>query len=60
MKKIIIFEHFDKSATKLAEKLEYAHRNQYYNWPDVLTDRMFQDVLRRMKAARLKISADWK
>jgi hypothetical protein len=60
MKKQIIFEYFKNDAQDLADKLEFAHRNTYYNWPDILTDRILADVLRRMKAARLKIPADWK
>lgn len=48
------------NAPEIARKLEYAHRNVVYGWPDILTDRVYSDVKRRMKAKRIPIPRDWK
>lgn len=59
MKKTTVLQKFDNSAQVLADRLGYAHRNIYYNWPDVLTDRILADVVMRMKAKRIKIPPGW-
>ena len=48
------------NAPEIARKLEYAHRNVVYGWPDVLTPRQSADVIRRMKANRIAVPKDWK
>ena len=58
MKKQIVINHFG-SAPIIKERLEYAHRNVVYGWPDILTDRILADIIRRMKANRIKIPTDW-
>ena len=58
MKKQIVIDYFG-SAPIIKDRLEYAHRNVVYGWPDVLTERILADIIRRMKAARIKVPAEW-
>lgn len=59
MKKQTVIDYLG-SAPEIARKLEYAHRNVVYGWPDILTDRIYADVIRRMKAKRIPIPKSWK
>jgi hypothetical protein len=59
MKKENVLMLFD-NAQDLADTLKFAHRNTYYNWPNILTDRIVEDVKRRMQSAGLKIPKHWK
>lgn len=58
MKKSTIIEFFG-NAPRIAEKLDYTHRNVVYGWPDILTDRIYKDILRRMKYAKIKVPENW-
>jgi hypothetical protein len=58
MKKQTVIDYLG-SAPEIARKLEYAHRNVVYGWPDILTDRIYADVIRRMKAKRIPIPKSW-
>ena len=58
MKKQIIIDYLG-SAPEIARRLDYAHRNVVYGWPDILTDRILSDIIRRMKAARIKVPSEW-
>lgn len=58
MKKQMIIDYLG-SAPEIARRLDYAHRNVVYGWPDILTERILADIIRRMKAARIKVPADW-
>jgi hypothetical protein len=60
MKKIIILKHFGGVVAEFTARLGYSHRNIYYNWPDVLTDRIYADLLTRMKSKRIPIPKEWK
>lgn len=59
MKKQMILSYLG-NAPEIARKLDYAHRNVVYGWPDILTERIYADVKRRMKAARIPIPKNWK
>ena len=58
MKKQIVIDYLG-SAPVIKERLDYAHRNVVYGWPDILTPRIMADIVRRMKAKRIKVPADW-
>jgi len=59
MKKQTIIDYLG-NAPDIAKRLDYAHRNVVYGWPDVLTDRIYADIRRRMKANRIPIPRNWK
>jgi len=59
MKKQTIIDYLG-NAPEIAKRLDYAHRNVVYGWPDVLTDRIYADIKRRMKANRIPIPRSWK
>lgn len=59
MKKEMVRDFFD-GAQNLADRLGYRHRNVYYRWPSILTDRIKQQIFMRMKAARISIPKEWK
>lgn len=48
------------NAPAIAKRLEYAHRNVVYGWPDELSERQSADVIRRMKVKRIPIPKEWK
>lgn len=58
MKKQTVIDHFG-DAPIIKEKLEYAHRNVVYGWPDTLTPRILADIIRRMKANKIPVPKVW-
>lgn len=58
MKKSEIIELIG-NAPEIAKRLEYAHRNVVYGWPDELSKRQAADVVRRMKAKRIPVPKEW-
>lgn len=59
MNKKELIEHLGGTAEKAAKRLDFAHRNSVQRYKDVLTDRQVKDVVRRMKANRIKFPAEW-
>jgi hypothetical protein len=59
MKKQIVIDYLG-TAPEIARNLRYAHRNVVYGWPAVLTDRILDDIKRRMRFNRIPIPKDWK
>lgn len=51
--------HVIGNAPEIAKRLEYAHRNVVYGWPEELSERQSSDVIRRMKAKRIPVPKDW-
>jgi transposase-like protein len=45
--------------SQIAKRLGIAHRNNVYAWPEELTDRQSDNVIVRMKAARIKVPPEW-
>jgi hypothetical protein len=58
MKKQIVIDYLGP-APVIKERLNYAHRNVVYGWPDILTPRILADIVRRMKANRIKVPQAW-
>jgi hypothetical protein len=58
MDKQIVINHFG-GAPKIKIKLDYAHRNVVYGWPDTLTPRILADIIRRMKANKIPVPKGW-
>jgi hypothetical protein len=47
------------TAEKAAHKLGYTHRNNIQRLSDPLTDNQVKTITMRMRAARVKIPAEW-
>jgi hypothetical protein len=59
MKKQTVIDYLG-NAPQIAKRLDYAHRNVVYGWPKILTDRIYADIKRRMKANSIPIPRNWK
>ena len=61
MKKSDLINFLAKGGTveAAARRLDFAHRNSLQRLPAELTERQTKDMIRRMKAKRIKYPADW-
>ena len=59
MKKQDLINLLGGTAEKAAKRLDYAHRNSVQRFDDELTDRQNADIIRRLRAKRIKYPAEW-
>lgn len=59
MRKQELIDYLGGTADSAAKKLDFAHRNSIQRYKDELTPRQCTDVIRRMKAKRIKIPVVW-
>ena len=59
MKKSELIEYLGGTADSAAKKLDFAHRNSVQRYGEYLTPRQCADVIRRMKANRIKVPVLW-